>query len=114
VHGASDEVMALFAGYSWPGNIRQLRHVLERAVMLANRETLGVSNLPNEFRAAPDRPADAVQRHRSKAVDKAERTMLIKALRKTAGNISEAARLTGYSRAQFYRLIHKHNITRSD
>jgi transcriptional regulator of acetoin/glycerol metabolism len=39
---------------------------------------------------------------------------LVKALRKTDGNMSKAARLTGYSRAQFYRLIQKHNITRSE
>jgi two-component system, NtrC family, response regulator len=114
VHGASDEVMALFDGYSWPGNIRQLRHVIERAVMLATGETLGVSDLPREFRTAPARPADAVQRHRREPVDKAERMMLIKALRRTDGNVSKAAKLTGYSRAQFYRLIHKHNITRSE
>jgi transcriptional regulator with PAS, ATPase and Fis domain len=114
VQGASDEVMALFAGYSWPGNIRQLRHVIERAVILAAGETLGVSDLPNEIRSAPARPAGATKRHRSKAVDKAERTMLIKALHRADGNMSKAARLTGYSRAQFYRLIKRHNITRSE
>jgi transcriptional regulator with GAF, ATPase, and Fis domain len=114
VHGASDEVMVLFAGYSWPGNIRQLRHVIERAVILAAGETLGVSDLPNELRTTPARRAGAVQRHRSTVVDKAERMMLIKALRRADGNMSKAARLTGYSRAQFYRLIQKHNITRSE
>jgi two-component system response regulator HydG len=114
VQGASDEVIALFAGYAWPGNIRQLRHVIERAVILAAGETLGVSDLPKEVRTAPARPAGAVQRHRSKAVDKAERTMLIKALRRADGNMSKAARLIGYSRAQFYRLIQRHNITRSE
>jgi transcriptional regulator with GAF, ATPase, and Fis domain/tetratricopeptide (TPR) repeat protein len=114
VHGASDEAMALLTGYSWPGNIRQLRHVVERAVVLAAGERLGVSDLPREFRTAPDRPAGAVQRRRCKAVDKAERMMLVKALRRTHGNISQAAKQTGYSRAQFYRLLRKHNITRSE
>jgi DNA-binding NtrC family response regulator/tetratricopeptide (TPR) repeat protein len=114
VQRASDEVIALFVGYSWPGNIRQLRHVIERAVILAAGETLGVTDLPNELRTAPSVPTDAPKRHRCKAVDKAERTMLIKALRKARGNMSKAVRLTGYSRAQFYRLIQKHKITRSD
>ncbi len=114
VQGASDEVMALFAGHSWPGNIRQLRHVIERAVILASGETLEVSDLPKEFRTAPARPAGATKRPRSKAVDKAERTMLTKALRRADGNVSKAARLTGYSRAQFYRLIQRHSITRSE
>jgi DNA-binding NtrC family response regulator/tetratricopeptide (TPR) repeat protein len=114
VQGVSEEVLALFAGHSWPGNIRQLRHVIERAVILAAGETLVLSDLPNELRTAPARPAGATKRHRSKAVDKAERMMLIKALRRADGNMAKAARLAGYSRAQFYRLIERHNITRSE
>ncbi len=118
VRGASDEVLAAFAFFTWPGNIRQLRHVIERAVILAADEMLRVSDLTRELRMAQPssaaRPADHVQRQGHEAVDKAERMMLIKALRRTGGNLSAAARLTGYSRAQFYRLIHKHNITRSE
>jgi DNA-binding NtrC family response regulator/tetratricopeptide (TPR) repeat protein len=117
VSGASDDVLALFAGFAWPGNIRQLQHVVERAVILANGDTLQVADLPLELRQscpAPDLPASEVVRAvRRKAAAEAERTTLIEALRRANGNASEAIRLSGFSRTHFYRLLRKHQISHS-
>jgi DNA-binding NtrC family response regulator/tetratricopeptide (TPR) repeat protein len=114
VRRASDEVMALFAGYSWPGNIRQLKHAIQRAVVLAAGDAVEVSDLPPEFRparpASTGRRATGMRRAKLRTTDKAERAMLLKALARAKGNVTEAMKLTGYSRTHFYRLLHKHKI----
>jgi DNA-binding NtrC family response regulator len=114
VRGASAEVLALFAGFSWPGNIRQLQHAVERAVILAGGDTLQIADLPLELRQmrpAANVPAPVVARaERRKAADEAERATLIEALRQANGNASEAIRLSGFSRTHFYRLLRKHRI----
>ncbi len=114
VRGANDDVLALFAGFAWPGNIRQLQHVVERAVILANSDTLQIADLPLELRQrGTDTTAqtreDLRERFRGKS-DESERAMLIEALRQAKGNTSEASRLTGFSRRHFYRLLRKHNL----
>jgi transcriptional regulator with PAS, ATPase and Fis domain len=115
VRGASADVLALFAGFSWPGNIRQLQHVVERAVILADSETLQIADLPLELRQArpaASTPAPVVTRaERREAADEAERACLIEALRRADGNASEAIRLSGFSRTHFYRLLRKHRIS---
>ncbi len=115
VRGASKDVLALFAGFAWPGNIRQLQHVVERAVILANGGTLQVADLPLELRQtrpASTSPAPAVTpAERRQAADESERATLTEALRRTDGNVSEAIRLTGFSRTHFYRLLRKHHIS---
>jgi transcriptional regulator with PAS, ATPase and Fis domain len=118
VRRANDEVLALFAEYPWPGNIRQLQHVVERAVILAAGDTLEVTDLPLELRQtgtlSTARPVAVTRVERSNAVAEAERTMLFESLNRANGNATEAAKLTGYSRAQFYRLLRKHHITDPD
>jgi DNA-binding NtrC family response regulator/tetratricopeptide (TPR) repeat protein len=117
VRSASSEVLALFAGFSWPGNIRQLQHVIERAVIVASGDTLQVADLPLELRQTlppTSPPTPAVTRdERRKAADEAERATLIEALRRANGNTSEAIRLSGFSRTHFYRLLRKHQIDSS-
>jgi DNA-binding NtrC family response regulator len=114
VRRASDEVMTLFAEHSWPGNIRQLKHAIQRAVLLATGGAVEVSDLPPEFR--PARPASTarravgMRRARRRTADKAERAMLLKALARSKGNVTEAMKLAGYSRTHFYRLLRKHKI----
>jgi transcriptional regulator with GAF, ATPase, and Fis domain len=114
VRRASKEVLGLFAGFSWPGNIRQLQHVVERAVILAAGDTLQVADLPLELRPrrpVPTSTAAALTRpEQRRAADENERATLLNALGQTKGNVSEAAKLSGYSRAQFYRLLRKHHI----
>jgi DNA-binding NtrC family response regulator/tetratricopeptide (TPR) repeat protein len=112
VRRASEEVMALFAGFSWPGNIRQLQHVVERAVILANGDELQVADLPHELRQSGTaaQPQDNLRdRFRGKS-DESERAMLVEALRQAEGSTSEAIRLTGFSRRHFFRLLRKHNL----
>jgi len=114
VHGASDDVLALFAGFEWPGNIRQLQHVVERAVLLANGDALQVADLPLELKqhraGSTAQPRENLRHTFREKSDESERAMLIEALRQAKGNASEAIRLTGFSERHFYRLLRKHHL----
>ena len=65
VIGFTDEALAALKNYNWPGNIRELRNVIERALILCQGEKLGIEHLPGNFNAAatapsPVEPGDAV------------------------------------------------------
>jgi two-component system, NtrC family, response regulator len=111
---ASADVLALFAGFSWPGNIRQLQHVVERAVIMGSGDTLQVVDLPLELRKSQPVPTPAAavltRAEQRLAADQSVRAMLLDALGRANGNVPAAAKLSGYSRAQFYRLLRKHGI----
>ena len=97
VRRVSDEVMALFAAFSWPGNIRQLQHVVERAVIIADGDTIRVSDLPPEVQesktaSAAQEPA-GIRRARRRGGDEAEREALLQTLQKANGSVREAAKL---------------------
>ncbi|MBM3330953.1 tetratricopeptide repeat protein [candidate division WOR-3 bacterium] len=117
IHGASDDVLSLFARFDWPGNIRQLQHVVERAVLLADGDMLQVADLPLDLRqrdAVPDAQSRESLRSRVRAKsDEAERVLLVEALRQAKGNTLEAIKLTGFSRRHFFRLLRKHNLNRN-
>ena len=115
VHGASDDVLSLFARFAWPGNIRQLKHVVERAVILSDADMIQIADLPPDFRQCEDeltaRPQENLRNRFREKTDESERAMLVEALRQAKGNTSEAIRLTGFSRRHFFRLVRKHNLS---
>lgn len=119
VTGVSSEAMALLGSYRWPGNIRQLRHTIERAVLLARTTAITPADLPVELQAAPPESSaggeglrGARRAARRIEPDNAQRAIIIDCLNRAGWNVTEAAKLAGYSRAQFYRLIHQHQVTR--
>lgn len=122
VLGASDEAMSLLLAYKWPGNIRELQHLVERAVLLVSGPVIGAENLPAELQALgaePGRQGAAVRQAARRRPDGqgaggSERALLADCLERAGWNVSEAAVLAGYSRAQFYRLLKKHKVTRPD
>jgi DNA-binding NtrC family response regulator len=101
--------------YDWPGNVRALRHAVERAVILATSDMIepgdlqldyGVTATPTESARAPDtEPAPVVLK-----LDEMEKVTIEKALRKHGFNISHAARELGLTRASLYRRMEKHGI----
>ena len=117
VHSASDDVLALLATFSWPGNIRQLQHVVERAVLLADGDMLQVADLPLDLRqrdaGSAAQPRDSLRSRVRAKSDESERALLVEALRQAKGNTLEAIRLTGFSRRHFFRLLRKHNLDRN-
>ena len=89
--------------HSWPGNVRELAHTVERAVLLSEREVLGVA----DFNLAP---AASGARSASLNLEENERNLVETALANANGNISRAARALGITRAALYRRIEKFGL----
>jgi len=104
----SEAALNILAAYAWPGNVRQLESVIERALLLAEEDVILPADLPAAVRAgittmrgplALDIPDSGID------LEEVERTLILKALEKTEGNVSRAARLLGLSRRTLqYRL----------
>ncbi len=115
-----DDVMMLLKSQTWPGNVRQLENAIERAVVLAEHETLTIADLPPEFLRAPTEtdddaeprfPAEPLSMGNYRAErDRRERDQLAQALAEANGNKSEAARLLGVARSTFVSRMKKLGI----
>ena len=108
VRRLSPEAMATIAAHPWPGNVRSLRHALERAVILCEGDTLRPSDfpLPRVDRAAE---ADDGSRPGTTLAD-LERQAIVGALERHAGNVSHAARELGITRTSLYRRMGKYGL----
>jgi two-component system NtrC family response regulator len=95
----------------WPGNVRQLRQWIERAVLVCREDTLGPDDLSAaaEMEAPESRP-ESLPPVGSMTMDEIEKAMIVKSLRHHAGNISRVAEALGLSRAALYRRLEKHGI----
>jgi len=107
VDGVSAEAMALLVGHDWPGNIRELRNVLERAMVVTTARILQAGDLgltPGASgpldRVGPLSLADLEKRH------------IANVLRHASGNISQAARILGIDRVTLYNKMRKYQIPR--
>jgi Nif-specific regulatory protein len=100
----SDAARAKLLAYRWPGNIRQLRNVLDSAVVLADDEAIRPHDL-----ALRDSGSTDLETLR---IDEWERRLITEALNRTADNVPEAAKLLGIGRATLYRKIEQYHIER--
>ena len=96
----------------WPGNIRQLRQVLERSLLLAGKPVLDVGDFREDARLRSDAPATmgSARVAGNSMLEQAEREMIQRALAQHEGNISRVARALGLSRAALYRRLEKHGL----
>ena len=95
--------------YSWPGNVRALQHVVERAVILSDSDTLVAADFPLGAGAGV---AGIAEPRRSEALNlqQLEKDTIAAALRKHGFNISHAAQELGLTRASLYRRMEKHGL----
>lgn len=98
----SEEVRDIFLGYEWPGNVRQLKNVIERAVVLAAGEEITVHELPAELMAVS---GGGVQLKSVETLKSLELKAISDALKLYNGNKSKAARKLGISRKTFYKRL---------
>jgi DNA-binding NtrC family response regulator len=97
--------------YAWPGNVRALRHAVERAVILAPAEAIEPHDLQLDYASETSRdPAPALSIPTILNLDHLEKETILKALRKHGFNISRAANELGLTRASLYRRMEKHDI----
>jgi len=109
VTACSDRAWELIEAYSYPGNVRQLEHVIQRAVAIARGPELQVDDLPEELvapSAAPSPPEGTV----AAARERADREMLVATLSRHGGEIGAAARELQISRTTMWRLMKKYGL----
>lgn len=96
---AKDKLMR----HSWPGNVRELQHVMERAIVLASGRELTADDV------AVAKPQQAVAME-TLNLEALEREAIMRAISRSAGNLSQAAELLGISRYALYRKIEKYGL----
>jgi two-component system, NtrC family, response regulator HydG len=96
--------------YPYPGNVRQLQHVLQRAVAVARADHLDVDDLPEEVLATRN-VASPPEGSVAAARERAEREMILAALGRNNGEVTAAAREMQVSRTTMWRLMKKHGIS---
>ncbi len=98
----------------WPGNIRQLRHVIERALLVGSHDLLQVSDLELALEMdAREERRDPLPQVGAMTIDDMEKAMIVKALEHYQGNVSKVAESLGLSRAALYRRFEKFGIHES-
>jgi DNA-binding NtrC family response regulator len=118
VTGVGTEVLDLFKSYPWPGNIRELRNVLERAAIACDRGVIGRQHLPPEFGHAPATMAASglagIRFPVGTTVDAAERELILQTLVATNQNKTRAAELLGISLKTLHNKMKEYEAGRSD
>jgi DNA-binding NtrC family response regulator len=99
----NETVMGILENYHWPGNIRQLKNVIERAVVLARKKTITVNELPEELSKL--RGKVAIRKGALKTLREMEIEAVRNALKECGGNKSKAAKMLGISRKTFYKRL---------
>jgi len=112
--GFDDDVLEAFDAYAWPGNVREIRNVIERAVLFCKGKSITCEELPAGLRSAsaseqPSGPGEVLTLQT--AVERAETEAIKVALATTKGRRSDAAELLGVSRKTLWEKIKHHGIT---
>jgi len=110
------EAMKLLMDYSWKGNVRELENVIERIVLLTDKEEITPVDLPSEIteykseaKEIPELPEEGIDI--DKIISNIEKNYLLKALEKTGGVKTEAAKLLNLSFRSFRHRLYKYNIS---
>lgn len=111
-----DAALRWLQAYPWPGNVRQLRHLIERTVLVGGRDALTADDFVRTIRMesrepAPAKASDPLPEVGAMTLDEMERAMIVKSLEHHRGNVSRVAESLGLSRAALYRRLEKYGIT---
>jgi two-component system, NtrC family, response regulator len=112
VAAISSRAMEWLKSLTWPGNIRQLRQTIERAVLIRGGRELDVDDFFAVRDAGPAAPRDiALPDAGSMTLDEMEKRMIVKCMKHYEGNVSRVAEALGLSRAALYRRFEKYGIS---
>ncbi len=122
IEGFSDEALESLINYDWPGNVRQLKNVVERLVIMADDTKLDLLHLLDQLQTKQswkDHPIpgtlkelNAAKKHLlEQTFGQIQKAFLINALRASNGNITRAAERVGMQRPNFCALLKKHRIS---
>jgi len=108
IHGISKEAMTILLSYSWPGNLRELENVIERAIAMGGGPTIQPSDLPSDLttRAGPVEKALTEEA----TLEDLEREYIVAVLRRTRWHQVRAAAILGIDRRTLYRKIRQYDL----
>jgi len=105
--GFKASAMQLLQRYNWPGNIRELQHAIERAIIMAEGDELD----SRDFFFLSSKPVnEKISNANTLNLDDVEKNVIQKAIDKNGGNISKAAKELGLTRASLYRRLEKYGL----
>jgi DNA-binding NtrC family response regulator/iron only hydrogenase large subunit-like protein len=114
--GIDERAIQAMLRYPWPGNIREMQNVIERAAVLTRDNVIHLENLPVVFAELALRGAGAeadeatFRGQRQRHLSQVEAGLIRRYLEEAGGNVSAAARLAGVPRRTFYRLLGRHGL----
>lgn len=112
VKGIDAPALKMLEDYSWPGNVRQLRNVIEKMVVLAMGEKLTVDDVPMEVRTTttPAPTKSAAEPTSSGTLEDIEKARILATIESCKGNKSKAAEILGISRRTLHRKLNAWKI----
>jgi len=116
VRGLQPDVAELFQGYSWPGNIREVRNVLERALIVCDRDLIARAHLPDDFgrgRITGSSDLSSLRFPPGATVDAVERELILQTLAGTS-NKTRAAELLGISLKTLHNKLKEYEAAKND
>ena len=125
IEGFTDDALETLVNYNWPGNVRQLKNVIERLVIMSDASTLDLLYLLEHLQIkqswkenlVPEtwKGLKTIKKHfLEKSFGQMEKAFLIKALKTCDGNVSRAAEKVGMQRPNFHALMRKHSLSAGD
>jgi len=114
ISGIEPQVINIFENYSWPGNIRELENIIERAIALTNENVITINDLPTHLLTKKNIIRDfnnlTLKEARFAAVEEIDTQYLTFLLKKHSGNVSKISLDTGMTRRNIYHLLKKYNL----
>jgi len=110
VTGVTPEAQRALMAFDYPGNVRQLRNMIENMVVLAGEGKLTVESLPAEIRGTPKPPAERMTALAGVSISEAERELIRNTLTMVGGNRQQAAKILGIGERTLYRKIKEYGL----
>jgi DNA-binding NtrC family response regulator len=107
IRGVSEEAMRILMDYDWPGNARELRNVIERAMVVAKGNVINGSDI-----SLPDAAGSAA--HKAKSLDEVEKEHIRLVLSENLWNIARSAQALGIDRVTLYNKIKKYELRKEE
>jgi len=121
IHGIDPRVLDAFYQYSWPGNIRELENLVERAYILETSTALTPGSFPSELIGPESKPlfvlpseALTLAQARQIGIEQVEQNYLKEVLARNKGKVGESARASGISSRQLNKLMNKYGIKKEE
>jgi two-component system response regulator HydG len=112
IDGITADAQGLLSAFSWPGNVRQLRNVVENMVVLSNGTQLSKADIPADINPRLDTgTGPTMDNFVGYSIEQAERELIKNTLKATNGNREQAAQILGIGERTLYRKIKEYDLT---